>query len=77
MIAECSKPKMVDKYVRIHDAGDFYSLEYLLLWLEIVKACPNVTFYCYTKEVKMFKRGKPKKSSFIYQIYSFQALGTL
>lgn len=56
MIAECSKPKMQGKYVRIHDAGDFYSEEYLLNWLKIIKACPDVIFYAYTKEVSMFKR---------------------
>lgn len=55
MIEECSKPKMSGKYVRIHDAGDFYSKEYLLIWLDIIKACPKVTFYCYTKEVSLFK----------------------
>jgi len=55
MITECSKLKMKGKHVRIHDAGDFYSKEYLLNWLKIIKACPDVTFYCYTKEVAMFK----------------------
>jgi hypothetical protein len=56
MITECSKPKMKNKYVRIHDAGDFYSEEYLMNWLKIIKACPDVTFYAYTKEVSLFKR---------------------
>jgi hypothetical protein len=55
MITECSKLKMKGKHVRIHDAGDFYSKEYLLNWLKIIEACPDVTFYCYTKEVAMFK----------------------
>jgi hypothetical protein len=56
MIEECSKPKMVGKFVRIHDAGDFYSEKYLFDWIEIIKACPDVTFYAYTKEVSMFKK---------------------
>ena len=56
MITECSKPKMKNKYVRIHDAGDFYSEEYLMNWLKIIRACPDVTFYAYTKEVSLFKR---------------------
>jgi hypothetical protein len=55
MLAEVSKPKMKGKYVRIHDAGDFFSKEYLELWLEIARKVPDVTFYCYTKEVAMFK----------------------
>jgi len=42
--------------VRIHDAGDFYSMEYLLKWLTIINEFPNVTFYCYTKSVPLFKR---------------------
>ena len=55
MIEDCSKPKMVGKHVRIHDAGDFYSIDYLKSWLKIIEACPQVNFYCYTKEVTMFK----------------------
>jgi len=44
------------KYVRIHDSGDFYSEEYLKAWLDIAQSVPDVTFYCYTKEVSLFKR---------------------
>jgi hypothetical protein len=55
MLGEVSKPKMKGKYVRIHDAGDFFSKEYLELWLKIAREVPDVTFYCYTKEVAMFK----------------------
>lgn len=56
MVAEVSKPKMAGKFVRIHDAGDFFSEDYLNLWLRIARAVPQVTFYCYTKEVSLFKR---------------------
>lgn len=42
--------------VRIHDAGDFFSDEYLLAWLEIAASAPDVGFYCYTKEVSRFRR---------------------
>jgi hypothetical protein len=55
MLEEVQKPKMKGKHVRIHDAGDFFSEEYLNLWLRIARETPDVTFYCYTKEVKMFK----------------------
>ena len=41
--------------VRIHDAGDFYSLEYLLKWVDIAKLNPSVQFYAYTKSVSMVK----------------------
>jgi hypothetical protein len=56
MLSEVQHKKMVGKHVRIHDAGDFYSDEYLLAWLEIARQTPEVTFYCYTKEVSRFKR---------------------
>jgi len=56
MLAEVQKPKMVGKFIRIHDAGDFYSQDYLKLWLQIAEQTPQVTFYCYTKEVSTFKR---------------------
>jgi hypothetical protein len=44
--------------VRIHDAGDFYSVSYLNKWLEIMAAYqndPKVSFYAYTKMVSLFK----------------------
>jgi hypothetical protein len=56
MLAEVQMPKMTGKFIRIHDAGDFYSENYLNLWLNIARQTPQVTFYCYTKEVSMFKR---------------------
>ena len=56
MLGEVQKPKMVGKFIRIHDAGDFFSEKYLRLWLQIAIQTPQVTFYCYTKEVSMFKR---------------------
>ena len=45
-------------YIRIHDSGDFFSLNYALSWLEIIEAYPKVKFYAYTKEVRMFKDWK-------------------
>jgi len=43
------------KYVRIHDAGDFFSVPYFEAWVRISLATPDVTFYAYTKEVKLVK----------------------
>lgn len=43
------------KRVRIHDAGDFYSVEYFNKWLRIMHENPTVQFYAYTKLVKFFK----------------------
>jgi len=41
--------------VRIHDSGDFYSLDYLRLWFKIARLNLSVLFYAYTKEVAMLK----------------------
>lgn len=43
-------------WVRIHDAGDFFSDRYLSAWLRIIAFRPYVNFYCYTKEVSRFRR---------------------
>ena len=55
MLTEVQHPRMFGRYVRIHDAGDFFNADYLTLWLEIAAATPAVTFYAYTKEVAMLK----------------------
>jgi hypothetical protein len=55
MVEELKKPKYNGKYIRIHDAGDFFSYEYALIWLRIADRYPNITFYTYTKEVLLFK----------------------
>ena len=44
--------------IRIHDSGDFYSLEYFMKWLTIAIDMPEVHFYAYTKMVPMLKRMK-------------------
>ena len=57
--------------VRIHDSGDFYSLEYTLKWFDIMLKLPEVKFYAYTKMVPLFnllrKQGKlPNNFRIIY-----------
>lgn len=44
------------KAVRIHDAGDFFSDDYLCAWIRIAQSTPDVLFYAYTKEVERIKR---------------------
>jgi hypothetical protein len=72
MLEEVNHPRMRGKYVRIHDSGDFFSEDYLLLWLKIALMTPDVTFYCYTKEVSMFKRiveyDCPKNFRYLYSL---------
>ena len=41
-------------YIRIHDAGDFYSRRYIEDWFTIMRLNPKVRFYAYTKQVKEF-----------------------
>lgn len=55
MCAEVARPKHDGGWVRIHDAGDFYTVDYLEAWCRIAEATPGVTFYAYTKEVSMVR----------------------
>ena len=36
-------------YIRIHDTGDFYGVDYVNMWHEIIAAFPCVKFWTYTK----------------------------
>lgn len=44
--------------IRIHDAGDFYSAEYLEKWTLIITSLKEVEFYAYTKQVEMMLNAK-------------------
>lgn len=59
--------------IRIHDSGDFYNAAYATKWFAIMDKNPNVTFYAYTKMVKMFKdfQGLIKLPDNFTLIYSF------
>lgn len=39
---------------RIHESGDFYSVEYAKAWLEIATVFPKVQFLAYTKSLAFF-----------------------
>ena len=56
--------------IRIHDAGDFFSAEYLNDWARVALAAPNVLFYAYTKEVAMVKAARPLPANLLI-CYSF------
>lgn len=56
MIAELAAARFDGRWVRIHDAGDFFSTAYLAAWLRIIQARPQVRFYAYTKEIGLFRR---------------------
>jgi hypothetical protein len=59
-------------WVRIHDAGDFFTDAYLQAWLVVAERTPDVRFYCYTKEVSRFKRlvepGHPPNFLWVYSM---------
>lgn len=53
----CSKNENV--VVRIHESGDFYSIEYLDKWVKIANEFinyPNVYFMAYTKNIELLDR---------------------
>lgn len=57
--------------IRIHDSGDFYSVEYLKAWIEIAEVFKDVLFYAYTKDVKMFREHAEGKTPVNFRwIYS-------
>lgn len=58
------------KILRIHEAGDFYSEEYLLKWFSICWENPEVKFYAYTKMLPMFKQLDKMPANFTV-IYSY------
>lgn len=66
MLSEVQKPNKKGKHIRIHDAGDFFTEDYLHLWMKIAELTPDVTFYCYTKEVTLFKKQPSFPSNFKY-----------
>lgn len=35
--------------LRVHVSGDFYAAGYVRKWIKIAEACPDVTFYTYTR----------------------------
>ena len=41
---------------RIHVSGDFYSLDYVNMWLDLARKFPDILMYTYTKMYYYFKR---------------------
>ena len=50
-----SDRKKQSPLIRVHDSGDFFSLDYTLTWLRVMRLNPKVKFYAYTKSVELFK----------------------
>ena len=47
--------------VRIHDAGDFFSTNYLQGWLNVAELHPKILFYAYTTSIMMLKNIADKR----------------
>ncbi len=72
MLEELKKKKYDGKYIRVHDAGDFFSVDYTTDWFKIINANKNIIFYAYTKEVLLFKETlKDQIPENFILIYSF------
>ncbi|SEP50561.1 hypothetical protein SAMN04489732_114199 [Amycolatopsis saalfeldensis] len=72
MVAELGAPRFHGAWIRIHDAGDFFSDAYLRAWLRICRARPDVNFYAYTKEVDRFRRlTEPNAPANFLWVYSY------
>lgn len=67
---ELKNKKYINKFIRIHDAGDFFSLDYAQDWINIAINNPQCIFYTYTKEVDLFKNKLKYPENFIV-IYSY------
>ena len=72
MITELGATKFHGAWVRIHDAGDFFSDAYLLAWLQVCRTRTEVNFYTYTKEVDRFRRlAEPDPPPNLLWVYSY------
>lgn len=65
------------EYLRVHDSGDYYSLDYMKAWFKIATARPDVTFYSYTKSHQMVRLAArlgiiPDNYEFIFSTGSIQ-----
>ena len=63
VINQLSKGKI--KSLRIHASGDFYTIDYLNAWLEIIKQFPEIDFFDYTKAFQGSDIVKPSNLNII------------
>ena len=57
-------------FLRIHDAGDWYSRDYRDKWLNVIRESPSIRFYTYTKSVPLFKEleAQPRNLCVIFSL---------
>ncbi|NMO57787.1 hypothetical protein HH310_42325 [Actinoplanes sp. TBRC 11911] len=72
MSREVEAKKFRGAWVRVHDAGDFFSDDYLNAWQRICAAHTDIRFYAYTKEVERFRRlVEPEPPANFLWVYSY------
>jgi len=71
MNTELALKKYIGTFIRIHDAGDFFSKQYAIDWISIAEANQQCIFYTYTKEVALFKGMAKKLPPNFITIFSF------
>ena len=68
--------KKKNNIVRIHSSGDFYSIDYIKKWYDIMKSLPDFRFYAYTKRDDLFSKqllkNKPSNFTLIYSVDGIQ-----
>lgn len=63
------RPKRIE-FVRIHEAGDFFSQEYINMWFSVARLFPELKFYFYTKSDKYLDfSGRPENMNMVYSLY--------
>jgi hypothetical protein len=62
------KDKKTKLVIRWHDAGDFFSPQYLAMAYALAKQYPNVDFYAYTKLASVAKSNKPDNFKINYSM---------
>jgi len=56
------------RVVRIHESGDFYSVEYFLKWCEIARRNPSVLFLAYTRNPEVCRFPRPRNFRLIFSL---------
>lgn len=54
----------VELCIRLHDAGDFFCLDYARMWFSIMDRLPDVRFYAYSKSVRILETVKAERGGF-------------
>jgi hypothetical protein len=68
IVLQLSRRRKLLDVVRIHESGDFYSVEYFNKWCTICKAFPATTFLAYTKGFDLFALDRPSNMMLVASV---------